>query len=295
MVISREPKTELLKLRAKTSIIPRAVFSTGEGQETGVPVVDAALFGAALPAGVAVLLSGEPGTGKTLLCHNLLGEALTRGLTGLYVALDDFPDNIRASLSAMGYDVKGFEADSRLLFIDAYSCEIGLDSRERYSCDRKDLSLLSIAITTALTEHGCEGATSIILDSLTTLLHRYGVKTSLEFLRMLIAKTRKARANLWIKLNCTAFEPSVVSLAHEMVDGVINLRITETEDGFSRLLSVMKMKGVLCPARWLPYELHPRKGLVPVKPTYRNPYVRKESTLSRSSRCDGLPVPEGYR
>jgi len=235
-----------------------------EGMKTGIGILDAMLEGS-YPFPSAVAVSGEAGGGKTMLCQGFLGESLKRGGAGIYVALDDFPEKVRASLSAMGYDVAAFEAKNRLAFIDSYSCQIGLESRERYFCDSQELSILSITITTALTECGREGATSVVLDSFTTLLQKCGVKPSLGFLRVLVAKTRSFKADLWIKLNSRAFHPAIVAAVHDMVDGVIEVRRQETETGLRNALRISKMKGVLHKTTWVPYELHPRKGLVPLR------------------------------
>ncbi|MEM2904579.1 MAG: RAD55 family ATPase [Candidatus Bathyarchaeia archaeon] len=251
-----------LELDEEASLNGRRVMPCGQAGKTGVAVIDALLEGS-YPFSSAVVVSGEAGGGKTMLCQGFLGESLERGSTGIYVALDDFPDNVRKALRAAGYDVERFEAEGRLVFIDSYSCQIGLESHERYLCDSQELSILSITITTALTEQGREGATTIVLDSFTSLLQKCGVKPSLEFLRVLVAKTRGFKADLWVKLNNRAFHPAIVAAVYDMVDGVIELRREESAEGLRNMLRVSKMRGALHKTAWTPYELHPAKGLVP--------------------------------
>jgi len=251
-----------LELDPAASLADAQASSRREGRKTGVAVVDVSLE-SSYPSPSVVVVTGEAGGGKTMLCQSFLAESLKRGDASIYVALDDFPEEVRASLSAMGCDVKRFEAENRLAFIDSYSCQIGLESRERYSCDSQELSILSITITTALTERGREGATSVVLDSFTTLLQKCGVKPSLEFLRVLVAKTRSFKADLWIKLNSKAFHPAIVAAVQDMVDGVIEVRRQETEAGLRNALRISKMRGALHKTAWTPYELHPKRGLVP--------------------------------
>lgn len=238
-----------------------AELSGRHKRKTGVAIFDTMLEGS-YPSPSTVVVSGEAGRAKTVLCQSFLGECIKRRRVGVYMALDDFPHNVRKSLSTLGYDVKKLEADNRLTFIDCYSGQIGLKSHERYFCETQNVYTLSITISTVLMECGQEAATTIILDSLTPILQRWA-KPSLELLRVLVAKARNFKADLWITLNRRAFDETVVALVYDIVDGVIELRNRETKAGPRKEVRVLEMKGVHHETQWVPYELHPRKGLVP--------------------------------
>ncbi len=73
---------------------------------TGVPGLDAILRGG-LPIKRIYLLQGAPGVGKTTLGLQFLLEGLRHGEGGLYVALSETEDELRAVAISHGWDLAG--------------------------------------------------------------------------------------------------------------------------------------------------------------------------------------------
>lgn len=228
----------------------------GERGHTGVKLIDDVLLDG-YPAPAAVLILGDPGSGKTTLCQQFLSEGLRLDAHGVYMNLDDFPDNIRQSMSTLG--VNAVERRGNLVFIDCYSTQIGLESKEKYSEDPTNLPNLNIATSKALSE---TGTTLFIIDSMSTLIQKCGVRPSIEFLRTLVAKTRSFKASCLISLNRKAFHPAILASVQDMVDGVIELKIEDEPDGLHRYFRVSKMKGTRHETVWAPYTIQPQIGLV---------------------------------
>ena len=230
---------------------------------TGVSMIDS-LLPDGYPSSSAVLVMGDPSTGKTTLLIQLVAEALKRGRSVVYATLDDFPDSIRGSMKQMGLNLKDYEAEGRrkLVFLDCYSFLVGVKSQELYSEDPQRLSDLSIVMSKALSEARESSNVLLAMDSLTTLIQRSGVRPSFDFLHTLVAKVRSNRASFVTSLSRKAFHPAIIAAIQDKVDGVIEMKVEDTKDGLSRFIRVSKMKGVRHITTWTPYGRDPSMGLI---------------------------------
>jgi len=228
---------------------------------TGVSVIDDLMIDG-YPASSAVLVLGDPGAGKAAFCQQLTGERLKRGECGVYVALGNFPENIRMSMMRMGFDIKMYERQGKFTFIDCYSQHVGAKSSEKYSEDPANISNLSITISKLLSEQSKVGPIVFILDSFSTLIQRLGVRPSLEFLSTLIGKLRAFKSTSLFVLNRKAFHPAILAAAQDIGDGVIEMKIEESPSGLLNYLRITKMRGARHSTAWVPYELHPDRGLL---------------------------------
>ncbi len=231
---------------------------------TGVGIIDI-LVPEGYPSGSAVLVMGDPATGKTTLIVQLAIEALKKGRDVVYATLDDFPDSVRESMRVMGFDPRVHEIEGRrkLVFIDCYSFLVGVKSKEQYSEDPQRLSDLSIVISKALSESRSPGNVLLALDSFTTLIQRSGVRPSFDFLHTLVAKIRSSRASFISSLSRKAFHPAIIAAIQDKVDGVIEMKAEDKMEGLSRYIRVIKMKGARHITAWTPYDRDPSKGLIP--------------------------------
>ena len=72
---------------------------------TGIPGLDPLLEGG-FPQGRSILVTGEPGTGKTIFSLQFLIEGLARGEKGIYVAADEGPMDILEQAASLGWDLE---------------------------------------------------------------------------------------------------------------------------------------------------------------------------------------------
>src|SRR5262245_53005242 len=75
---------------------------------SGVPALDS-LLGGGFPAGAAILVTGPPGSGKSLLAGQFLWDGLEQGEPAVYVTLEESPSAIRAAMASIGRDFSDFE------------------------------------------------------------------------------------------------------------------------------------------------------------------------------------------
>jgi len=203
----------------------------------------------------SILVLGDPGAGKPVLCRQLAAKALDAKQPVVYLATDDYPDRIREGVEALAPQLRG-----EIVFVDCYS-SYGAVSHGMYSEDLSDLSGVSVALLRAIGEHADDRPGVVIIDSMSTVIHKCGTKSSREFLRAVIAKTRELRFNLFATLGRTTFHPAIVASFQEMVDGVIEMKLEEDPTGLSRYIRVLMREDTRYGAKWVRYEVEPAKGL----------------------------------
>jgi circadian clock protein KaiC len=85
---------------------------------TGIPGLDQLLEGG-FPKGRSVLVTGEPGTGKTIFALQFLVEGLRRGEKGIYVAADEGPTDIIEQAASLGWDLEKYIEAKELAILNA--------------------------------------------------------------------------------------------------------------------------------------------------------------------------------
>ncbi|RLE68744.1 MAG: KaiC domain-containing protein, partial [Thermoprotei archaeon] len=103
-----------------------------ERVKSGIPGLDEILYGG-IPRRNIVLLSGGPGTGKTIFGQQYVYYGLTQGESGIIVALEEHPVQIRINMRQFGWDVRRYEDRGLFAIVDAFTGGIGeAAKRERY-------------------------------------------------------------------------------------------------------------------------------------------------------------------
>jgi KaiC/GvpD/RAD55 family RecA-like ATPase len=88
-----------------------------ERASTGVKSLDAALSGG-FPAGSLILVSGNPGTGKTILTSNFLYEGAKKNENGIYVSFSEGRKNFLDNMKTVGLDFEPLEKQGKFRFLE---------------------------------------------------------------------------------------------------------------------------------------------------------------------------------
>ena len=222
--------------------------------KTGIPGMDEILHGG-LPERNVVLLSGGPGTGKSIFCQQFLYKGVVEyNEPSILVALEEHPVQIRENMKQFGWDIRKLEEEGKFAIIDAFTYGIGSAAkREKYVVnDPNDERELIDVLKTAINDIG---AKRIGIDSVTTLY---------------INKPMMARRTVFLLkrvisgLGCTAIFTSQISVGERgfggpgvehAVDGIIRLDLDEIDGELKRSLIVWKMRGTSHSLRRHPFDI----------------------------------------
>ena len=78
-----------------------------ERTKTGIKGLDELLHGG-IPKGAVILISGSPGSGKSILSMQILVNGCKMGEKGLYVSFEQPYEDIVKQAKAFGWDVEGY-------------------------------------------------------------------------------------------------------------------------------------------------------------------------------------------
>jgi len=84
--------------------------------KTYVPGLDDILKGG-LREGASVLVTGPPGTGKTILAIQFIVEGAKNGEAGIYITSEETIEDIRQYAEALGLDMRGYEKKGLITLI----------------------------------------------------------------------------------------------------------------------------------------------------------------------------------
>lgn len=122
-----------------------------ERVKTGVPGFDELIEGG-IPKGFNVLVTGGPGTGKTIFGLQYLYNGATNGENGVYVSLESSTDGLKNQAAQFGWDFGKLETEGKIIILHIPMDIIKLD--------------LFAAINSAVEKIG---AKRIVFDSLDSL------------------------------------------------------------------------------------------------------------------------------
>ncbi|RLI41717.1 KaiC domain-containing protein, partial [Candidatus Bathyarchaeota archaeon] len=216
-----------------------------------------------IPRRNVVLLSGGPGTGKSIFGYQYLFNGLIRGQSGVLVALEEHPVQVRLSMAQFGWNVTIYEEKGRFALVDAFTAGIGeAAKREKYVVRAPDdFQMLIDVLRSAIKDIGAE---RVVVDSVTTL---YITKPALA--RSMVLQLKKVLSGL----GCTSILISQVSVTERgfggpgvehAADGIIRLDLDEMGGELKRSIIIWKMRGTAHSMKRHPFDITD-KGLI-IKP-----------------------------
>jgi circadian clock protein KaiC len=120
-----------------------------------------------IPKNRMTLISGTPGSGKTIFCTQfLIGGLLTSNEPAVFVTFEESPEEIMINMSNFGWDIQQYIDSGLWKFVDV-SPRIGEDFLIQGSYD---LSGLIVRIKAAVEEIGAE---RVVLDSISVLFNNF--------------------------------------------------------------------------------------------------------------------------
>jgi len=230
-----------------------------ERLSTGVPELDRMLDGG-VPRGFTIAVTGEPGTGKTILCIHFIAQGVREGDRCIYVTTEESRDSIITQASQFGFSFSEGTAKNRLIIIDAL-----MGVKDTWSLQSLDIEELVNKVIEAKKALGY-GRARLVIDSLSAFWldkpamsrrHSYFVKKVLSKWDFTVMATSQ-----YAITTSEAFGWGIEHIA----DGIIRFRRSVKGGTLRRYILIEKMRQTNHSLQMYEVEVLPRKGLTIVKP-----------------------------
>jgi KaiC/GvpD/RAD55 family RecA-like ATPase len=195
------------------------------------------------PEAYSIMILGEADSEKSAFCQQLASGYLKQGKPILYITYDQFPEEIRANVKELGWDISDHEKKGNFTFLDAYSSIGGKQTKEMYSVNQPfALTELGISMSMALSEFNKNSA-KVFLDSVSPLFNRLDPSKVVEFLQDRIAKVKGENAMFFFTLGKGTIQENFQRRLEEMVDCVIELEVHREKKKIVRKVHFKKLRG----------------------------------------------------
>ncbi len=260
-----------------------------ERLSTGVPELDGMLAGG-IPRGFTVAVTGEPGTGKTILCIHFIAKGILDGDKCIYVTTEESRSSIIIQASQFGFDFQRGIEEGNLIIIDAL---MGL--KEKWSLQSLEIEELVDKVIEAKKSLGY-GRARLVIDSLSAFWldkpamarrHSYFVKKVLSKWDFTTLSTSQ-----YAITTSEAFGWGVEHIA----DGIIRFRRAVRGGTLRRYVLIEKMRQTPHSLQMYEIQILPGRGLTVTRPLE----MRKEDivlprkvseSIRRSSERRDVEIP----
>ena len=225
---------------------------------TGVPGMDKILGDKGIPKGHTILICGGPGSGKTTFAIQFLYKGITEyHEPGLYITLDEDPEDIKNNMSKFGWNLEKLEEEKKLAFVNISPVRmVPSDKIGLIHLGMKEFKLVKLleAIRKGIEE---VQAQRVIIDPVTIFMLQYPDETErIHAMRDLITEFRKTGCThlLISELRGTGLEREY-QFEEYLSQGVILLRTFLKGDKLIRMCQVEKMRGLDVDTQPRPYKI----------------------------------------
>jgi circadian clock protein KaiC len=235
-----------------------------------------------LPKNRTTLISGTAGSAKSIFASQFLAAGIAQGEVGVFVAIEETPEEIRRNMSAFGWDIAAWEAEKKWVFVDASP-----NPEETIITGVYDLGALLARIRYAVKN---SGATRVSIDSISALIVQFEDTKAIR--RDLVRATGELN-----KLHVTGV---ITSERHDeygtiarygveeyVTDNVIVLRNVLNNERRRRTVEILKFRGTSHLEGEYPFAIDPEQGIV-VFPISAIELKQRASTIRITSGDDDL-------
>ncbi len=226
---------------------------------SGLPGLDTMLDGG-FNRGRVILVLGEPGTGKTIICSQYLFYGATRGEGSMFIGMNEPKSRFMKEMLALGMDFAKLEGEGRFKYIDATDVrKIPEQARiGRIAVGGRELGLVNL-LETIQDEIAKFEPVRIAVDSMSDLVFRF---PSVEDRRPVVLdlietlQSSSATSLLTSELLSTG-EERVLQPEEYLAEGVLLMRTLRKG---VRTIQILKMRGSRVDTHPRPYNIG-AKGL----------------------------------
>jgi len=227
---------------------------------TGIEGLDQTIEGG-LPKGRSILVTGEPGTGKTIFALQFLFEGLKRGEKCMFVTADEGPIDVLEQAASLGWDLERYADTKELSILNAgtYLSTLPGAGKERHVDVQKAVSDLAAFVNQI-------GVQRLVLDPAGpfVMLRDSAVRIQ-DQTRMLIKMMRSSMKTTNVLTSYAVprtGERSMHGIEEYLVAGAIVLEMFWKDGHLARSLIVEKMRCTHVKPTQLEFDIQKGQGIV---------------------------------
>lgn len=212
---------------------------------TGIETLDELIEGG-LPRPSAITILGDVGVGKSLLCWQIMWNALRRGVNVLFYLTEESADEMKDDLLRYGWDIDIFQKEAKLKAVDIFSR--GVKIAEESVMEPEELMKKSFNFFEILKEgrdyyfRTLRGKDLLVIfDSLSTVFLVMEPKKALAFLQNLKMATRVARCVGIATLHTKVHDDKIENILKSYSDGIIEMKAVEKSGKIVHYMNITKM------------------------------------------------------
>ncbi len=244
------------KKKSKNAAKPSKLMSTEERVPTGIAGFDELVQGG-FPRGRIILLSGTPGTGKTIFAMEYLyNGAVKHNEKGMFITIEERVDSLKAQAKRFGWDLDKLERNGmlKIMRLDVKNIK-GLSGSEIMDyAIKNNIKRLAIDSLSALAIN-----TPTIYTSAGETLSNVNV---MRFIYSFINDLRDDAVTTLLISQTQGEELSRDSVSEFTCDGIIYIKYESLGGEYSRALVVRKLRETHHDADIHPLEMRDNVGLV---------------------------------
>jgi len=215
-----------------------------------------------IPKGDAILVRGEPGTGKTICCLQFLYRGAKNGEKCLYITTEETPESVMRTGEELWSDFPNLIRNGAIKVIN-------MSISAKYA---SEYGILNKAEAMSIAEKGFAaqpGATRIVIDSLSSLERRLSNSDEFRevFMRLLLETKRKG-ATVLLTAEGIPLSPDITEY---LVDHLIYLDYRKQDTMWTRVFIFRKSRSVPLKPQILKLNIEPGGLSVEETPFALNP------------------------
>lgn len=227
---------------------------------TGIDGLDRTIEGG-LPKGRSILVTGEPGTGKTIFALQFLFEGLKRGEKCMFVTADEGPMDVLEQAASLGWDLERYSDTKELSILNAgtYLSSLPGSGKERHVDVQKAVSDLAAFVNQI-------GVQRLVLDPAGPFVMLRDTAVRIQDQTRLLIKMMRSSMKTTNVLTSYAVprtgERSMHGIEEYLVAGAIVLEMFWKDGQLARSLIVEKMRCTNVKPTQLEFDIHKDQGIV---------------------------------